>query len=145
MGFDANAALTVLAVGLCHEDLDSLKAIFSHTHWRFYQAASYAEAASFLDLFFIPVVISEANLPDGTWRDLLAHCASLPKPCKLTVASHFADDRLWGEALNLGAFDVLTMPFREEEVFHSVGVAGGHWGGVSDDIDRSLCTASASA
>jgi len=141
MGPEEDAALTVLAVSLSHWDLGSLKAIFSHSRWRLYQATSYAEAISFLDLYFIPVVISEENLPDGTWRNLLAHDASLPNPRKLIVASHFADDRLWAEALNLGAYDVLAMPFRATEVFHSVSLAWRRWKDCADSTDRSPCTA----
>lgn len=145
MGPEEDAAMTVLAVSLSHWDLGSLKAIFSHSRWRLYQAASYAEAISFLDLYFIPVVISEENLPDGTWRDLLAHGASLPNPRKLIVASHFANDRLWAEALNLGAYDVLSLPFRAAEVFHSVSLAWRRWKYCADSTDRSLCTECASA
>jgi DNA-binding NtrC family response regulator len=140
MGPEEGAAITVLAVGLSHGDLGSLKAIFSHSRWRLYQATSYAEAISFLDLYFIPVVISEENLPDRTWRDLLAHGPSLPNPPKLIVASHFADNRLWAEALNLGAYDVLAMPFRAAEVFHSVSLAWRRWKDWADHKDRSLCT-----
>jgi DNA-binding NtrC family response regulator len=145
MGPEEDAAITVLAVNLSHEDLGSLKGIFSHSRWRLYQANSCAEAISFLDLYFIPVVISEENLPDGTWRDLLAHGASLPNPRKLIVASHFADDRLWAEALNLGAYDVLALPFRAAEVFHSVSLAWRRWKDGSDRTDRSLSTECASS
>ena len=144
MGPDANAAITVLAVSSSNEDLGSLRAIFSHSRWRLYQARSCAEAISFFDVHPISVVISEENLADGTWRDLLAHGASLRNPPKLIVASYFADDRLWAEALNLGAYDVLAMPFRAAEVFHSVSVAWRRWKDGSDRTDRSLYTACAS-
>jgi DNA-binding NtrC family response regulator len=145
MGPDAKAAITVLAVSSSHGDAGSLKAIFSHSRWRLYHARSCAEAISFLDAKPISVVVSEENLADGTWRDLLAHCAALGNPPRLIVASYLADDRLWAEALNLGAYDVLTMPFRAEEVFHSVSLAGRRWRDVSDHMDQSLCTACASA
>jgi hypothetical protein len=94
MGLDANAAITVLAVGLSHEDLGSLKVIFSHSRWRLYQANSCAEAISFFEVHPIPVVISEEKLADGTWRDLLALCASLGNPPQLIVTSYFGDNRL---------------------------------------------------
>jgi DNA-binding NtrC family response regulator len=144
LGPEEGAAITVLAVGLSQGDFGSLKAIFSHSRWRLYQATSYAEAISFLDLYFIPVVICEENLPDGTWRDLLAHGPSLPNPRKLIVASHFADGRLWAEALNLGAYDVLTMPFRAAEVFHS-SLAWRQWKDATDRADRSPCTGCATS
>jgi DNA-binding response OmpR family regulator len=136
---------TVLAVSSSNETLASLRAIFSHSRWRLFQAGSCAEAISFLKAHPIPVVICEQNLSDATWRDLLAYVVSLPKAPHLIVASRCADDRLWAEALNLGAHDVLAMPFRAAEVSHSVSLAWRRWNSASDDTDRSLGTVFASS
>jgi FixJ family two-component response regulator len=38
-----------------------------------------------------------------------------------------ADERLWAEALNLGAWDVLAKPFEADEVIRIVDIAGAHW------------------
>jgi response regulator RpfG family c-di-GMP phosphodiesterase len=137
--------VTVLAVSSSHEALASLRAIFSHSRWRLFQAESCAEAISFLEAHPIPVVISEENLSDATWRDLLEYVGSLPNPSLLIVASRCADDRLWAEVLNLGAHDVLAMPFRAAEVSHSVSLAWRQWNTASNHTDRSLCTACASS
>ena len=145
MGPDATGAIAVLAVSLSHEDLGSLKEIFSHSRWRLYNAGSCAEALALLYADPIGVVISAENLADGTWRDLLAHGAALQDPPKLIVASHLADDRLWAEALCLGAYDVLVTPFRAAEVFHSVSLAWRRWKDGYELTDRSLCAACASA
>ena len=90
---------------------------------------------SLISLHPIRVVIGIADQPDGTWRDLLAHGAALQKPPNLIVASRSTDDRLWAEALNLGAYDVLTMPFRAAEVFRSVSLAWRHWKDVFGELD----------
>ena len=37
-------------------------------------------------------------------------------PPLLIVTSRFADERLWAEALNVGAYDVLAKPFERDEV-----------------------------
>jgi DNA-binding response OmpR family regulator len=39
------------------------------------------------------------------------------------VTSRHADDRLWAEALNLGAWDVLAKPFDPGEVVRVVNLA----------------------
>src|SRR5579859_1153459 len=145
MGLEANGAITVLAVSVSHEDLGSLKEIFSHSRWRLFEARSCAEALALLDVHPIGVVISAEKLVDGTWRDLLARCTTPGNPPKLIVASHFADDRLWAEALCLGAYDVLAMPLRAAEVFHGVSLAWRGWKDGADLTDRSLCEACASA
>lgn len=129
--------ITVLAVSSSPEDRASLRAIFTHSHWRLFQTTSATEAISFLNANPMPVVICDANLPDGTWRNLLAYGASLPNPPRLIVASHLADDQLWSEALNLGAHDVLAQPFRAREVFQSASLAWRRW----RDLSLSACSA----
>jgi DNA-binding NtrC family response regulator len=61
------------------------------------------------------VILSEAFLPDGKWVDAL----DLARECEgveVIVTDQDADARLWAEALNLGAYDVLSQPFYEPEV-----------------------------
>ena len=55
------------------------------------------------------------------------HIQSLPNAPSLIVASRLADDRLWGEALNLGAWDVLAKPFDPTEVIRSLHSAWRRW------------------
>jgi len=43
------------------------------------------------------------------------------------VASRFADERFWAEALNLGAYDVLAKPFDAEEVNRTLTSAWMRW------------------
>jgi len=39
----------------------------------------------------------------------------------MNVVSRLADERLWAEALNPGAYDMLLTPFEAEEVFRVIG------------------------
>src|SRR5215471_5049448 len=64
----------------------------------------------------ISVVICEALLPDGSWKDLLARMARARTSSVLVVTSKVADEWLWAEVLNLGGYDVLAQPFDREEV-----------------------------
>ena len=62
------------------------------------------------------VILSEAMLPDGTWRDVLDIAGSvLPRPAVI-VTDAMADARFWTEALNLGAYDLIAQPFATTEV-----------------------------
>jgi len=47
---------------------------------------------------------------------VLAETLNLSDPPLLIVASRLADEYLWAEALNLGAYDVLAKPFDADEV-----------------------------
>ena len=65
----------------------------------------------------ISVVICEQILPDVDWRWVLAKLDDMHVRTSLIVLSRLADERLWAEALNSGAFDVLLSdPFEREEV-----------------------------
>jgi DNA-binding response OmpR family regulator len=68
-------------------------------------------------------------LAPGSWKDVLEQVTILPDPPPLIVASRLADERLWAETLNLGAFDVLAKPFDRTEAIRVVGAAWRAWGG----------------
>src|SRR5260370_3674211 len=72
-------------------------------------ALSMKEAASKLETGNFQVVLTEANLEDGTWLDVLQLALSVDT--KLVVTHPWADARLWAEAINRGAYDLLAQPF----------------------------------
>lgn len=62
------------------------------------------------------VILTEASLPDGQWQDVLRLAREHSQEPEVIVTDAQADARLWAEALNLGAYDLLIQPFREPEV-----------------------------
>jgi len=120
------ASHVVLSVSLNHEDCASLERIFK-PGWTVIASATIASALSVLRETPIPIVICDCDITPGTWREMLDHISLLPDPPLLIVTSRLADERLWAEALNLGAWDVLAKPFDENEVSRIVSVAGQHW------------------
>jgi ActR/RegA family two-component response regulator len=76
------------------------------------------------------VVVCERDLPTGSWQDVLEQVTILPDPPSLIVTSRFADERLWAEALNLGAYDVLAKPFNRTEAMRVLDAAWRAWGGL---------------
>jgi len=117
----------VLLVSPFQEDHLHLRAILRHSNLQHHSARNQAEAIEFLQENQTPVVICESVLPDGTWRDLLTQFGHMACPPLLVVTSRFADERLWSEALNLGAYNVLAKPLNTTEVFHVVGFASLAW------------------
>jgi DNA-binding response OmpR family regulator len=61
------------------------------------------------------------------WQELLEQAESPPDPPCLILTFRLGDDRLWAEALNLGAYDVLAQPFDGEEVVRILSMAWLHW------------------
>ncbi len=62
------------------------------------------------------VVLTEAQLPDGKWLDVLHLVRENPGEPEVIVTDRNADARFWAEALNLGAYDLLAQPFYQPEV-----------------------------
>ena len=62
------------------------------------------------------VILTEAALPDGNWLDALHLARECPKDIEVIVTDPHADARLWSQALNLGAYDLIAQPFYAPEV-----------------------------
>jgi len=62
------------------------------------------------------VILTEAALPDGNWLDVLHVARRHPGELEVIVTDPHADARFWSEALNLGAYDLVSQPFYEPEV-----------------------------
>ncbi|MDX1979640.1 MAG: response regulator [Bryobacteraceae bacterium] len=120
--------IQVLLVSPNPEDRYLLGEILSHPEYSVRYARSAGEARRMLASTEISVVLSEAGEPDG-WAALLDFIRELPRPPRLIVTARHAGDRLWGEVLNLGGFDVLAKPWAKREVTHSVRGAHENWRG----------------
>ena len=119
--------LTVLSVSPLDADHLSLEAIIGHLPLMLFKARDVMSALALLQQHDIAVVVCERDLLPRTWTDLLEHIKALPNAPSLIVASRLADDSLWAEALNLGAWDVLAKPFDRSEVIRSVKSGWQRW------------------
>ncbi len=116
-------SIAVLALGQHEEDRNALCGIFSRTNWKLYEAATLRQAVALVRQHGIRVVICETELPDGIWKTVLKGLRDLSTHPRLIVSSRLADHQLWGEVLNLGAYDLLATPFEPSEVCRVVLLA----------------------
>jgi DNA-binding NtrC family response regulator len=128
-GIETSAAAvgTILSISPIEDDHNSLAQIFSRFRWTLHRALTLSSAVAFLAENHAPVVICERDLAPGTWKDMLDWAIVLPQPPCVIVTSRLADDYLWAEALNVGAYDVLMKPFETEEVIRIVSLASRSW------------------
>lgn len=71
------------------------------------------------------IVVCETSSSDsGNWQELLEDADAAHSV--VVVASRHADERLWAEVLNLGGFDVLSLPFDCDELLRSLSAALRH-------------------
>jgi two-component system, NtrC family, response regulator HupR/HoxA len=116
----------VLAISPAREDHATLQGIFDDSTEVLY-ADSLSSALAVLQEQSVAIVICEHDLGPHTWKHVLESFEDLSNPPKLIVASRVADEYLWSEALNLGAYDVLAKPFDVDEVVRTVDGARRPW------------------
>jgi DNA-binding NtrC family response regulator len=104
----------VLFVSPYLKDAQSLTQMLDEASVSVVHANSLREAAIELANRRFPVVLTEANLEDGNWQDVLR--LARPAGAELVVTNPWADSRFWAEAINLGAYDMLAQPFHKTEV-----------------------------
>ena len=91
------------------EMLHALPLILDH-------AGSVREGRAQLQQQAYDAVLTDATLPDGNWLDVLHLTREMPHEMEVIVTDSQADAQFWSQALNLGAYDLLTQPFHEPEV-----------------------------
>ena len=132
---NADCTISVLSVGPMAEDHTSLRNILDSAdpamcgkfRWQVRASFTARGVAELVRAGSIPIVVCENDLHPGAWREMLAHLADLPNPPLVIVTSRHADDYLWVEALNLGAYDVLAKPFEPREVTRTLIHAWQRW------------------
>jgi DNA-binding response OmpR family regulator len=100
--------------------------LFAETFGVITEAPSCDLAITYIRETEFRLVVCEQDLPDGSWKEILAATAAVADPPSLIVTSRLADDRLWAEVLNLGGYDVLAQPFDREEVRRVAMLARDH-------------------
>jgi DNA-binding NtrC family response regulator len=123
----SQTVVKVLLISPCDEDHQGLREILRHSKWEQYGVRTQNEGLEFLRTNVAPVVICESELPDGTWKGLLNQFACMRCAPVLVVSSCIADEVLWSETVNLGAYSVLAKPFDMKEVIHVVSCAWLNW------------------
>jgi DNA-binding NtrC family response regulator len=118
--------ITLLAVSSNPDDRRSLNRILHRRHCEVRGAVSCHEAVRLIARQSPTVVACEQELPDGTWKDLVALVHRLNTPPPVIVMSRHADERLWAEVLNLGGYDLLAKPLEGDEVSRVVEMACRH-------------------
>ena len=129
------ASVTVIHVGPQDQDLRALSDILERTDWKMCPDTRWTlaatdglpTAATRQQGHSIPIVLCDRESALGTWKDVLEQVGAFSVPPLLIVASRTADEYLWAEALNLGAYDVLSKPYHASEVVRVLSMAWLHW------------------
>lgn len=117
----------ILAVSGDEKALRRLCSICEGSTWKLQTVRTLVEAKEWLHRNPIPVVLCEDALPNGGWQALAGFAAGMSEPPNIVVLSRVADDHLWSEVLNHGAFDLLSLPVDRKNFFRTVSSAWREW------------------
>jgi DNA-binding NtrC family response regulator len=106
----------VLFISPNHFDNEALAEMLGPADIRLDRAGGVEEARNMLAGNNYGAVLTEAELPDGAWTDVIDLTYDLGVFPAVIVTRRTADDLFWAEVLNLGAYDLLAQPFDEREV-----------------------------
>jgi len=86
-----------------------------------YLAAGVQEARQLLsEPTSYDLLLVHAELPDGSWQDLLPFVRNYERPCEMIVVSRLGDERLWVEVMARGAYDLIAEPYEAREVLRII-------------------------
>ena len=106
----------ILFVSGCQEDAHRLSQMLHSLPLLLEYASTVQQLRAKLRQSDYDVILTEAALPDGNWLDVLHVARKHPAEIEVIVTDPQADARFWAEALNLGAYDLVSQPFYEPEV-----------------------------
>ena len=106
----------VLFVSPHTDDADRLSQILSHLALALEHVQDLEHARNKLEQEPYPVILTDADLPDGAWPDVLDLAHAVSPSSQVIVTCRLADARLWVDALSRGVYDLLAQPFYPSEV-----------------------------
>ena len=123
----AESSVSALLVGDYDSERLLFHDVFRKAGWRLFEAQHRRAALRCLDRNPVHVVVSKQTVRDWSWKRLLADLRRHVRPPQLIITSNLADERLWAEALNWGAYDVLAEPLHKDEVERVIASARRHF------------------
>lgn len=136
--------LEVLTINNDKKDCAALRSIMGHTNWIFHCVPDISGAIQFLEKNLVPVIVCCKQLPDGTWKDVLAAVRRFPNPPDVLVYTAQPDDRLWMDVLSSGGYDLLQVPFNRDEVLRLISLASRKWWDEASNLHRPAALQAAS-
>ena len=134
--------ICALLVGAEPESRLVMRDVFRDAGWRLYHASDRKQALGCLEQKLVQVVLTNADLPGWPWKQALQDLQRMAPPPQLVVTSRTADEFLWAEVLNWGAYDVLVEPFCRDEVERVVASARRHFEDFKEGYGRAQAAAS---
>lgn len=121
------APSNILLASSREEDRIGLRRTLLDPRWTILEAGYWTDALRLAEQVTFSVALCDVELSGMDWREGVRRLR-LTRPSPATILlSNVADRYLWEELVSVGAFDVLTRPFRDNEAVSMIEFAYMHW------------------
>ncbi len=107
------------------EDVKDLQALLLETPWELTAISSPDEAAAALKEAPVPILLFDRDTEGASWQTTMKRLIHSRSAC-IVLVSNVSDQYLWNEVVQQGGFDLLTRPFRREQVLSTLMFAYAH-------------------
>jgi DNA-binding NarL/FixJ family response regulator len=95
---------------------DLVSTLVASTQIRIHHADTLDYAKARLQATKARIMLTDVTFERGGWEDAMRMAASLPLRTAVVLVSPLADQRLWIDALECGAYDLILEPFDADEL-----------------------------
>lgn len=124
---NSSAAPALLAILSDPSDRDAVKQFTGRNHWGLNVVTALESAAVSVAAEMPPVILLDRDLAGQDWRETVRMLASQPPAPAVILASHVVDQYLFTEVVHHGGYDVISKPFRVDELRRALGLAFSFW------------------
>jgi FixJ family two-component response regulator len=108
------------------EDVEELKSLFRETPWELNDVSNVEQAVAALKAAPVPILLFDRDLDSEHWQATMKRFIHSRRGACLVLVSSVADQYLWDEVVQHGGFDLITRPFRREQVLSTLMFAYAH-------------------
>jgi FixJ family two-component response regulator len=108
------------------EDVEELTSILHDTPWELTDASHLEDPATALKGAAVPILLFDRDSAGGCWQVAMKRMIKSRRGVCVVLLSSVADQYLWDEVVHQGGFDLLTRPFRKEQVLSTLMFAYAH-------------------
>jgi|ERR1035437_4519119 FixJ family two-component response regulator len=108
------------------EDVEELKSILRETPWELTDASHLEDPSAALKGAAVPILLFDRDSAGACWQVTMRRLIKTRRGVCVVLLSSVADQYLWDEVVQHGGFDLLTRPFRKEQVLSTLMFAYAH-------------------
>ena len=108
------------------KDVEELASILSETPWTLTDASPLEDPSIALKGAAVPILLFDRDAAGASWQTAMNRMIKSRRGACVVLLSSVADQYLWDEVVHQGGFDLLTRPFRKEQVLSTLTFAYAH-------------------